>query len=33
MGYNICDYHVVGEHSNWVKLLLVREDEKGFLSL
>jgi len=31
MGYNICDYHFVGDHSDWAKLSQVREDEKGFL--
>lgn len=31
MGYNICDYHFVGDHSDWAKLSSVRENEKGFL--
>jgi hypothetical protein len=31
MGYGICDYHMVGDHSEFAKLSPVREDEKGFL--
>lgn len=30
MGYDICDYYMVGDHSELAKLSPVREDEKGF---
>lgn len=31
MGYDICDYHFVGDHSETAKASPVRMDEKGFL--
>lgn len=31
MGYEICDYHLVGDRSKIAKQSSVRKDEKGFL--